>query len=705
MLAGAPISAPYFSYTYDYWANLVPAPPAYLPDKVYDGRVLGVGQLNTPSDIFVAPDRTVYLADTGNNRIICMDPDYKVTRVITEFSDGSTVHKFSRPEGLFVTDEGELYVADTENGRVVVLDRDGSFLRIIGPPVETDDTEGLLPDNFVYRPRKIVVTPSRHMYVIARDIYDGLLKFNAAGEFAGYIGAPRVSPSLWDIFWSKVATQEQRERRALFLPIEFANIDLDYKGLIMAVKQGPVDKESIKRLNQSGLDVLIRAGFYPPMGDMLDTKTSQSVFIDIVAREAGMYTVLDRQYGRVFTYDSLGNLLYAFGGLGDIAGLFRQPVAVDTSGLDILVLDSAGAFTVFKPTEYGRLIYIAIMLYNEGRYDESAQVWKQVLRFNANYDMAYSGIGRALLRQGDYVGAMTNYKLGQNRTGYSDAFSLYREQLIQEKGGQFMTILIVLLLVLYGFSRTKAFASIKQLWVARSSAAPSYADHLLPDRESSPSKRTPAQRFAQWARETGRALVYSFHLLVHPGEGFWELKYEKKGTLSAAFVILLLVVFTVVFQRQYTGFIFNTSNLERINLLMEALSVLVPFLLWCAVNWALTTLMEGKGTFGEIVIASAYALVPLILIFIPLTIISNFLRLEESAFWGLGILFGLAWTAIMLFVGTMVTHEYSVIKTAGASLMIIAGIAVVLFIGLLFSTVINHMIVFIIGLYSELMFR
>ena len=77
-LAATPIEAPYFSYMYDYWTNFVPAPQAYLPDQVYDGSTLGVGALQNPLDLFVAPDRRVYLADTGNNRVIFMDRDYKV---------------------------------------------------------------------------------------------------------------------------------------------------------------------------------------------------------------------------------------------------------------------------------------------------------------------------------------------------------------------------------------------------------------------------------------------------------------------------------------------------------------------------------------------------------------------------------------------------------------------------------------------------
>lgn len=700
-LAATPIQPPYFSYMYDYWTNFVPAPQAYLPDKVFDGSVLGVGSLKNPSDIFVASDRRVYLSDTGNNRVIFMDQDYKVLKTITQFFDGATVHSLNKPEGLFVTDAGEVYIADTGNGRVVVLDRDGGFLRIIGPPEPGDDVEGLLPDNFVYRPKRLVVSDSNSMYVIALDVYDGLLKFNAAGQFAGYIGAPRVKPTLWERFWSIVATEEQKARRALFLPIEYANIDLDQKGLIMSVVQGVVKKESIKRLNQNGEDVLVRAGFYHPLGDMIDSKTSVSYFTDIAAREAGMYTVLDRQYGRVFTYDGLGNLLYVFGGLGDAAGLFRLPVAVDSNGADLIVLDSIGNFTVFKPTEYGRLILAALTFYDRGMYDEATEVWKQVLKLNSNYDKAYSGIGQALLRQGDYEAAMAHFQLGQDRGGFSNAFGLFRETLIQERGGQFVTVLVVVILCLYLLRRSKVFAVFRQSRMASGVAATSVANTALPTGNPSGAKAIVVDRI----KETVRSLRYAFRLLAHPGEGFWELKYEQRGSLPAAIIILGLVVFTLIIHRQYAGFVFNKNDLTHINLLMEMLGVVIPFVLWCGVNWALTTLMDGKGTFKEIVIASAYSLVPVILVMIPLTLLSRGLRAEEGGLYYAGMAFAMGWSALMMFVGTMITHEYSFLKTVGTCVLIIGGIGVVLFIGLLFSTVINHMIVFLINLYSEAVFR
>ena len=65
-----------------------------------------------------------------------------------------------------------------------------------------------------------------------------------------------------------------------------------------------------------------------------------------------MYSAIDRNSGRVFTYDANGNLLYVFGGHGQLDGLFQNPVAIAEMNGRLLVLDSAtNQLTLFAPTD------------------------------------------------------------------------------------------------------------------------------------------------------------------------------------------------------------------------------------------------------------------------------------------------------------------------------------------------------------------
>lgn len=205
--------------------------------------------------------------------------------------------------------------------------------------------------------------------------------------------------------------------------------------------------------------------------------------------------------------------------------------------------------------------------------------------------------------------------------------------------------------------------------------------------------------------ELVKSLRYSLHVIFHPFDGFWDLKYEKRGSLKASLAILALVVITYVLRERYTGFLFNFNNTLEVNIIAEIISVVLVFSLWTVSNWCLTTLMDGKGNFHDIFIATAYALVPFIIINLPLIIYSKVITIEEGAFYNFFIMLSVIWSAALIILGTMVTHEYTMGKTLLTLPCIIVGMALMIFIGLLFFSIIQKMIGFVYVIYKELMFR
>jgi tetratricopeptide (TPR) repeat protein len=201
-----------------------------------------------------------------------------------------------------------------------------------------------------------------------------------------------------------------------------------------------------------GQDILIRNGYFPPVGDLAIGAAGgiagPSRFVDVVAFDNDSYACFDRIRGRIFIYDFQGNLLYAFGGLGNREGHFTMPVALDRMGDVLYALDSrTAAITRFELTSYGAKINLALNEYKEGRYDSSARVWEDVLKMNGNYDLAYIGIGRAALRQGEYQKAMKYYKLKNYREGYGKAFQLYRKQWMEENLWKILLILGIIIII------------------------------------------------------------------------------------------------------------------------------------------------------------------------------------------------------------------------------------------------------------------
>lgn len=691
--------APYRSYGYNYWRDAVPSPDAYVPLAVVDGEALGSGRLRTPQDLFVLDNEWIYILDSGNNRVVIADRHWKIESIIEGFQNPETgeADYFNSPRGLFVTRSGELYVADTQNYRIVHFNRFGEAVRIIGPP--DTEAEGVIPEGFIYRPEKLVVDPAGRICVVVADEYEGLLEFDPDGNVRGFTGAPRVTPNPLDYLWQRLATREQRERLSLFLPTRYTNIDMDERGFKYVTAAEPAS-QPIKRLNGSGQDVLRRTGFWAPQGDIRYpdwwatwSRGGVSALVDIATQEHGMYSVLDSRRGRVFTYDRNGNLLMVFGGKSDQKGASVDAVALETMNEKVLVLDrELGRITVYEPTEYARMIVTAIALYNVGDYERATGMWHEVIALNANYDLAYSSIGWALLQQEDYRRAMDYFRLGNDRMGYSKALGFLRKEVVDAHFGRALLVLI-----------SVAAAIRVTAWLIRKRRATGAVEAR---EAASPAGLREPRVVVAVLRSVLDALRYSLHLVVRPFEGFWELKHSGKGNLPAAMVLLALVSATYVFVRQYTGFPFNTRDPSRLNVLIEVSSVVVPFLLWCGVNWALTTLMEGKGTFREIVIASSYALTPIVLVLVPATVLSNCITIQEGSFYyGLSTI-GVGWALLLLFIGTMVTHEYyDAFKAVATSVLTVAGMVFVLFIGMAFFSLVDQFVVFVDTIYKEIAFR
>lgn len=445
-------AAPYEGYSYYYWGDSSSTPNAYLPDGVIDGAEQGVGKLKGPTDMFVASDGLVYVLDAGNGRIVVFDQQWKAIRQIYGFKDGAKQEQFANPQGIFVTDKGRIYIADTDNSRVIELESDGKLVRVIDAP----KSEVILND-FEYFPRKIAVDKAGRIYVIGRGVFDGIMEMDSDGNFTGFMGTNKVSFNFWDYIWKQLSTKEQRNKLAQFVPLEFNNLDVDGENFIFTTTAEVGSTVPIKRLNPTGDDVLRREGYIPTMGDAYSQNpAASSILVDIKVGKNGTYSALDSRKGRIFTYNEDGSLMYIFGRMGEQEGTFKTPVALESRGDQFFVLDQEmNRITIFKPTRYGKLVNEANELLISGKYTEASNKWKELLTLNANNEIAYVGIGKALLRQGESKLAMENLHLGYDRVYYSKALGKYRKEIVREYFGVGMTGLVVLIATIWGISFLK----------------------------------------------------------------------------------------------------------------------------------------------------------------------------------------------------------------------------------------------------------
>lgn len=432
-----------YTYGYDWWGDVQYSPDAYKTVAVYTAVELGLDmKLNAPQGLFVTGN-TIYVCDTGNNRILELERTDKDTislvRVIDHIEGDIANQEFSSPTDIAVSEEGFLYIADKNNNRILKLDHDGNYIMEFTKPLDATFDQSLS-----FLPSKIAIDTAGRVYCVATNANKGLIKYENDGTFSGFIGATPVTYDWTDYVWKKLATQAQRAQMESFVPTEYDNVYMDYEGFIYActtnVSEEDLDSgaaDPIRRLNMMGNDILVRNGDWYIIGDLYwgsgGGYEGPSLITDVTAMENDVFFGLDKTRGRLFAYDDQGRMLYCFGGNGNMDGYFKQPSALDHMGHDLLVLDSLdNSLTLFTPTEYGSKIYDAIEQFQNGDYEESGASWQAVMDMNGNYDLAYIGIGRSLLRQERYHEAMDYFRLKLDDDNYSKAFKQYRKEWVED---------------------------------------------------------------------------------------------------------------------------------------------------------------------------------------------------------------------------------------------------------------------------------
>ncbi len=479
------------NYLYNYNGKAVQAPLAYKAVKVLGYSELGLDRSFQPADLYVR-DSYLYIVDKGGNRIVVVDEDYQVVSIISELknapslytyipgrtnSDGSPYqdvemlshnrNQFYAPEGIYVDEDGMIYVADTQNRRIVCCDINGNVSSVIqGVDV------GVI-DNYVFKPLKLVVDRTGSFQVIAYAVNRGLLEIDNEGNFRSFIGAPPVTYNAADWFWRLIATDEQKKQLVKYVPTEYSNINIDDRGFIYATIStidaaellSAISSDSVegalapvKKLSPSGSDVLRRTGENPPVGDLEFDRTSSPQVVDVaVDAESGRYTIIDSRSGRFFTYDPDGNLLYMGGGSStDQNGRFRTANSIAIRGEHIIISDIGNkSITIYETTEYARLINAAVAANSAGRFEEAAEIWKEVTTFNSSMYIAYIGLGKAEMRQAmasydesrfeHYEQALIYYSKATEKENYSKAYTeLRKEELSQNFTLIFVSVIVVI---------------------------------------------------------------------------------------------------------------------------------------------------------------------------------------------------------------------------------------------------------------------
>lgn len=200
-------------------------------------------------------------------------------------------------------------------------------------------------------------------------------------------------------------------------------------------------------------------------------------------------------------------------------------------------------------------------------------------------------------------------------------------------------------------------------------------------------------------------IIYPFRLFSHPIDTFNDLKYENKASYRIANTIAVLFVIIRLFEKLFTGYLFKDGDAGKVDIFSVIFIALGILFVWTVCNWATCTLFDGEGTMGDIWIAVTYSLVPYIIFHTIALVLSYFFTNSEVVFYTFFGTLGTVWTLIFVFLGLMVVHQYTVLKTVLSVFGTLLIIVCFIFLLMLFVSIFQQMYSFFLNIIREIVVR
>lgn len=579
----AEAKTPYKTYTVDGYGYVQETQTAYLAYKTI--VKFGTEFLSNPGDMSITEDGEIYVADSGNGRIVVGNMDGELIKIIGE---GTLV----TPRGVFVTENKHVYVADRDAEAVFEFDENGNVLNKYTKP-----NSPLYGDNLSFLPIKIVVNDAGIMYVVCESNTNGIVEISPTdgGTFLGYFGTNFASVSLQTIIYRAILTDAQRAQMVSNIPSTPDNLAIDQKGLIYTVTRGDMEN-TLKRLNIAGTN-LIEPDSYDEIPAAVAAGNHDNVYVA-------------SQQGYIYEYNNEGELLYVFGGLDDgtqRVGLSTlvTSIQVDAQGR-IYILDSDKCqIQVYEPSEFTNLLHEALYLYSKGRYTESKEPLTEVLKMNSMFDYANKAMGRAYFQEENYDMAIHYAKLAKDYEGYSDAFWEVRNQWLKRNIVAALFVIVALYaavkLIKYFDKKKQILAKPKALW------------------EKAKENRVVSN------------LLYAKYFMRHPFDGSYGIAREGRASWAAPSILLGIFTLEYIINKYLCGFLQKTVMEGRYEIFSDIGIILVVAAALTACNYLVCTINEGEGTVKKIYTYFCYCLTPYVLL-TPISFILSHVVTDNEQF-------------------------------------------------------------------------
>lgn len=659
----APMAAyaetPYVTYTIDGYGWIRQTQTAYLAYETI--TKFGEESLSGPSDMMVTEDGLIYIADSGNKRIVVGNLAGELVQIIGEGT-------LKNPMGVFVTKDKHVYVADRDAEAVFIFNPAGEVVKTYTKP-----TSPLYGDKVSFLPIKITVNDAGIMYIVCESNTNGIVQISPTegGTFLGYFGTNFASADLMTVIYRAILTDAQRAQMVSNIPSTPTNLAIDAKGLIYTVTRGN-QNQTLKLLNIAGTNLINN-----------EDDTYADAPVDVVAGYHDNVYVADQQ-GYIYEYNNNGELMFVFGGPDDGSqrvGLSSMVsgIAIDSSDR-IYVLDSDKCrVQVYQPTEFTNLLHEALFLYAKGRYTESKEPLTKILEMNSMFDYANKAMGRAYFQEENYEMALHYARLAKDYEGYSDAYWEIRNVWLKQN---IMTV-IGACVALWAIVKIVGILDKKK--------------HIL-DKPR-----------ALWQKvlrnKTASNLNYALYFMRHPVDGAYGIANEGRANWLASSLILLVFIVEFVVNKYTCGFLMKTVMEGRYEIFSDIGTVLALVIALTACTYLVCTINDGEGTVKKLYTMFCYMLIPYVVLTPLVYLLSHvFTNNEVFLLTMLNVLI-YGWIAVIAFVGLKEVNNFKVSETVKVIFLTVFTALILVLLIFIIYVLWAQVFEFISAIFGEVVYR
>jgi predicted membrane-bound mannosyltransferase/DNA-binding beta-propeller fold protein YncE len=263
------------------------------------------GFYDGPRGVAVAPDGTLFVADTNNNRIQHISTSGEILATWGSFADSTASNApggtFNNPWDIAVAPDGSVYVADTWNYRIQKFTSAGKFITMWGYSGQAEQ-----PDGF-WGPRAVAVDERGRVYVVDTG-NKRIVIFDSNGAYITQFGSAGFEAGQFD---------------------EPVGIDVDQDGKVYVADTWN-QRIQVFEPDETGLlfTPIAKWDMSAWYGQSLDNKPYLAV------DNLGHVFVTDPDGYRVIEFTTNGDFIRFWGDYGGTAELFGMPagIAVDAAG-------------------------------------------------------------------------------------------------------------------------------------------------------------------------------------------------------------------------------------------------------------------------------------------------------------------------------------------------------------------------------------